>query len=98
MAYQVIREEDYPTTGLPVFRVYDADEYQDVTVAHPRPVGEVWGVGVRGVTGKFVLTGFRYGLAGEGPLAQAERADATEPFPSYAEAARAVIAAHENGR
>jgi len=95
MAYQMIREEDYPTTGLPVYRVYDADEYQDVTVERPRPIGEVWGTGVKGVTGRFILTGFRYGLAGEGPLAQAERADATEPFRSYADAARAMIAEFE---
>jgi hypothetical protein len=95
MAYQMIREEDYPTTGLPVYRVYDADEYQDVTVKRPLPVGEVWGVGVKGVTGRFVLTGFRYGLAGEGPVAQAGRADATGPFSSCADAARAMIAEFE---
>jgi hypothetical protein len=95
MPYQMIAAGEYPGTGLPRFQVFDADEYQDVTVKHPQPVGEVWGVGVRGVTGRFVLTGFRWGLTGEGPLAQAERADATEPFPSCAEAARAMVAAHE---
>jgi hypothetical protein len=92
MTYQLARTGDYPGTGLPLFEVFDADEYNDPTVRRPRAVGEVWGVGVRGVTGKFVLTGFRYGLAGEGALAQAERADGTEPFPSCADAARAMIA------
>lgn len=95
MPYQIIHEDYYPGTGLPVYRVYDADEYQDTTVKRLRPVGEVWGVGVKGVTGKFILTGFRYGLSGEGPLVQAERADATEPFPSYGDAARAMIAEFE---
>jgi hypothetical protein len=89
MPYQMIREEDYPATGLPVYRVYDADEYQDATIARPRPVGEVWGTGVRGVTGQFIPTGVRWQLSRsfeESPL---------YPAGAYAEAARAMVTAHE---
>lgn len=97
MPYQMIREGDHSATGLPVFRVYDAQEYQDVTVERPRPVGEVWGTGVAGVTGRHALTGFRWGLSGEPALTQAGRADTTEPYPSWQDAARAMIAAYEEG-
>jgi hypothetical protein len=54
---------DHAGTGLPVYEVYDADEFGDAIVRHPRAVGEVWGVGVKGVTGTFVPTGVRYQLA-----------------------------------
>lgn len=95
MPFQMIAAGSYPGTGLPVFKVYDAEEYQDVSIKDPRPVGEVWGVGVKGVTERFILTGFRYGFSGEGPIAQAWRADATEPFRSSGDAARAMIAEYE---
>src|ERR1700685_1194986 len=57
MAFQRVRDGEYPGTTLPVFKVYDADEYNDVSVRNPRPVGEVWGVGVKGVTGEWISTG-----------------------------------------
>lgn len=89
MPYETVRDGNHPGTGLPLFKVYDADEYQDVTVRYPRPVGEVWGVGVRGVTGRCVPTGVRWQLSGsweESPL---------YPVAAYGTAARAMIAAHE---
>jgi len=85
--FQLAREGDYPGTGLPVYKVYDAEEYNDTSVRRPRVFGEVWGVGVRGVTGKFIPTGVRYQLAGSW--------DASPVFPvgAYAAAARAMIEA-----
>jgi hypothetical protein len=86
----MIHEDTYPGTGLPVFRVYDAEEYQDTTVRHPRPVGEIWGIGVRGVTGRFVPTGVRWQITGSSESALIPVAGA------YARAAQAMIA--EMGR
>jgi hypothetical protein len=94
MPYQMMSSGTYPGTDLPAFQVFDAEEYND-TSKRPQPIGEVWGVGVKGVTGRFILTGFRWGLAGEDMLAQARRADATEPLASSGDAARAMIAAYE---
>lgn len=91
MAYQMVRDGDYEGTDLPVFKVFDADEYNDVTVKHPRPVGEVWGVGVKGVTGKFVPTGTRWEIAGRMTLDDSNLL----PAGAYADAARAMIAAYE---
>ena len=88
MSYRLIETGTYPTTDLPVYHVFDADEYADVTCT-PRPIGEVWAVGVRGVTGRYIPTGARWALAGSwevSPLYAAGR---------YAEAARAMIAAYE---
>jgi hypothetical protein len=88
MAYQLVRDGDYPGTDLPVFKVYDAE---DVTAP---AIGEVWAVGVKGVTGRHIPTGVRWQLAGTGMLG------ASEPMPAgaYADAARAMIAALEGGR
>jgi hypothetical protein len=87
--FQLVRDGDYPGTGLPVFKVYDAEEYNDPGVRYPRPVGEVWGVGVRGVTGKFVPTGVRYQLAGS------EAESPVFPVGAYGTAARAMLMADE---
>jgi hypothetical protein len=84
--YQMVRDGNYPGTDLPVFKVYDAEEYNDPTVQFPRSIGEVWGVGVKGVTGSFVPTGVRYQLNGsfaESPVLAAG---------AYAKAANAMIA------
>lgn len=84
--YQMIADGNYPGTDLPVFKVFDADEYADVTRT-PRPVGEVWAVGVKGVSGKFVPTGTRYALTGswaESPVL---------PIGAYADAAREMVKA-----
>jgi hypothetical protein len=92
MPYQLVRDDDYPGTGLPVYKVFDADEYQDVTVKHPRAIGEVWSVGVEGVCGKFIPTGVRFQLSGsyaESPVF---------PAGAYADAARAMIAIHGTSR
>jgi hypothetical protein len=83
--YQLVRDGDYEDTGLPVYKVYDAAEYQDTSVRHPRSVGEVWGVGVKGVTEGFIPTGVRYQASGsyaESPVF---------PLGAYATAARAMI-------
>lgn len=89
MAYQMIQDGEYPGTGLPVYKVYNADEYQDTSIASPRPIGEVWGVGVRGVTGQFIPTGVRFQLSGsweESPVL---------PAGAYGDAARAMIRKYE---
>lgn len=89
MAYQLVRDGDYPGSGLPVFKVFDAEEYNDTSVQHPRPIGEVWGTGVKGVTGRFIPTGVRWQLVGsfeESPVL---------PAGAYADAARAMIAKYE---
>lgn len=91
MAYQLVRDGDYEDTGLPVFKVFDADEYNDLSVKNPRPVGEVWGTGVPGVTGKFVPTGVRWEIAGRMTLDDSNLL----PAGAYADAARAMIAAYE---
>lgn len=90
MAYELVHDGNYPGTDLPVFKVFDADEYNNPTVRHPRPIGEVWGTGVAGVTGLSVPTGVRWQLSGsfaESPL---------HPAGDYAGAARAMIAAYES--
>ena len=89
MSYQLVRAGSYPGTDLPVFKVYDADEYEDATIKHPRPIGEVWGVGVPGVAVQSLATGVRWQLAGswdESPV---------YPVAAYGEAARAMIAKFE---
>jgi hypothetical protein len=89
MPYQMINDGNYPGTDLPVFKVFDADEYNDTEVRHPRPIGEVWSIGARGVTGRFVPTGVRWQLSGsfsESPVL---------PAGAYADAARVMIAAYE---
>ena len=91
MAYQMINDGNYPGTSLPVFKVYDADEYNDASVKHPRPIGEVWGVGVKGVTGRFVPTDVRWEIAGRMTLNDSNLL----PAGAYADAARAMIAAYE---
>jgi hypothetical protein len=88
MSYQMQRAEDYPGTGLPVYQVFDAEEYAD-TSRRPRPIGEVWGVGSAGVTGRYIPTGVRWQLSGS--LAESP----TYPAGAYAEAARAMIAAFD---
>ncbi len=89
MAYQLVRDGEYPGTGLPVFKVYDADEYNDASIARPRHIGEVWGVGVKGVTGQFIPTGVRWQLVGS-------FAESPEyPAAAYGNAARAMIKAYE---
>jgi hypothetical protein len=90
--YQLVQTGTYPGTDLPVYRVYDAEEYGDPTVRNPRPIGEVWAVGVPGVTGRHVPTGVRYQLANsseESPLL---------PAGAYADAARAMIEKLEGHR
>lgn len=92
MAYELVRDGNYPGTDLPAYKVFDADEYSSPAVRHPRPVGEVWGTGVRGVSGPFVPTGVRWQLSGswdESPV---------YPAGAYADAARAMIAAYEGQR
>lgn len=89
MPFQLVREGVYPGTDLPFYRVYDADEYQDVTVKHPRAIGEVWGVGIVGVTGRFIPTGVRYSLTGS------EVSSSVFGPGQYAVAARVMIARHE---
>lgn len=89
MAYQLVRDGNYPGTDLPLFKVYDADEYQDPTVRYPRPIGEVWGTGVAGVSGRFVPTGTQWQLSGSWEVSPAL------PVGAYADAARAMIAAYE---
>jgi len=91
MAYQLVHDGNYPGTDLPVYKVFDADEYNDTSVKYPRPVGEVWGVGVKGVTGKFIPTGVRWEIAGHMTLDDSNLL----PAGAYADAARAMIAAYE---
>jgi hypothetical protein len=83
--FQMVLDGTYPGTDLPVYKVYFADEYQDVTVRFPRSIGEVWAVGFKGVTGKYIADGVRYQLNGsynESPLF---------PIGAFAAAARAMI-------
>jgi hypothetical protein len=94
MPYQLIEWDTYPTTGLPIYRVYDADEYQDPAIAHPRPIGEAWGVGVRGVTGRYLQTGVRWQLAGAG-LVEGTLIDEWAGPSTWSKAAHAIIAAYE---
>lgn len=89
MAYQLIRDGDYPGTDLPVFKVFDADEYNDPAVKQPRPIGEVWGTGVRGVSGHFIPTAVRWQLSGS--FAESPE----HPAGAYADAARAMIVVYE---
>jgi hypothetical protein len=89
MAYEVIRDGNYPGTDLPVFKVFDADEYNDASVKHPRPIGEVWSTGEPGVTGQSVPTGVRWQLSGSFDVSP------LYPVGAYGEAARAMIAAYE---
>ena len=88
MPYQMVLDGEYPGTSLPVYKVYDADEYNDPSVSRPRPIGEVWGVGAKGVTEGFVPTGVRFQLSGTGELS----ASPLFPAGAYASAARAMIA------
>jgi len=92
MPYLLISDGESPVTGLPVFKVYDADEYEDASVRRPRPIGEVWGVGVRGVTGDFILTGCRWEIAGQMTLDDSNLL----PAGAYADTARAMIKAYED--
>jgi hypothetical protein len=89
MPYQLVQDGTYPGTDLPVFKVYDADEYQDPAVRDPRAIGEVWGTGVRGVTGQFVPAGVRWQISGTW------EASPLYPAGAYADAARAMVAAYE---
>jgi hypothetical protein len=91
MAYQMVHDGNYPGTDLPVFKVFDADEYNDTSVKYPRLVGDVWGVGVKGVTGKFIPTGVRWEIAGRMTLDDSNLL----PAGAYGDAARAMIAAYE---
>lgn len=92
MPYQMVRDADYPGTGLPVYKVYDAEDYDNPMVQHPRPIGEVWGTGVAGVVpGKFIPTGVRWDLAGHMTLDDSNLL----PAGAYADAARAMVAAYE---
>lgn len=91
MAYQMVLDGEYPETGLPVYKVYDADEYNDPSVIRPRAIGEVWGVGVKGAAAGFVPTGVRFQLSGTGDLS----ASPLFPAGAYAKAARAMIALHD---
>ena len=89
MPYQMVRCGEYPGTNLPLFRVFDAEEYNDASVKNPQAIGEVWSTGVRGVLDTFVPTGVRWQLYGswdESPL---------YPAGAHGEAARAMIAAYE---
>jgi len=89
MAYQLARQGNYPGTDLPVFKVFDAEEYNDITIANPRSIGEVWAIGVQGVSGRWLPTGTRWQLNGsyeESPVL---------PIGAYAEAARQMIAKYE---
>lgn len=89
MPYQLVRDGDYPDTDLPNYAVYDADEYQDTTRI-PRPIGYVWAIGTRGVTGRHIPTGTRYALAGSWDVSP------VLPVAAYGDAARALIAAYES--
>jgi hypothetical protein len=84
--FQLVRDGDHPGTGLPLYKVYDAAEYGNPAVSRPRPLGEVWAVGVPGVTGRPVPAGVRFQRSGswqESPLL---------PAGAYGDAARAMIA------
>jgi hypothetical protein len=91
MAYQLVQDGNYPGTDLPLYKVFDADEYNDPTVKYPHPIGDVWGVGVRGVAGKFVPTGVRWEINGSLTLDDSNLL----PAGAYADAARAMIRAYE---
>lgn len=93
MPYQMIHEDDYPGSGFPIYRVYDAEEYQDASVRSPRPIGEVWGVGIRGVSGIWLQTGVRWQLAGTGMLDSVLIEGAGAGV--YGNAARVMIAEYE---
>lgn len=84
--YQLLRIGDYPETDLPLFGVFPADDPQS------HYIGEVWSVGVKGVTAKWIPTGVRYQLNGdytESPLFG---------VGCHAEAARAMIAKYEGNQ
>jgi len=84
MAYELVRDGDYPGTDLPVYKVYPAGDPK------ARAIGEVWETGVRGVSGRFIPTGTRFQLSGsweEAPVL---------PAGAYADAARAMIALYES--
>jgi hypothetical protein len=87
MPYRLVQDATYPGTNLPVWHVYDADSY-DKPGSCPRPIGEVWATGVRGVTGTWIPTGCKWQLAGTGMLS------ASEEYPAHAlsRAARDMIA------
>lgn len=87
MPYRIIPAGTYPVTDLPTYDIYDADEYEDKTIRRPRPIGSVWGVGVKGVTGKYLPTGYRWSLAGAW--------ESTEVPGGYVTAAKELIAAYE---
>jgi len=89
MTYQMVRDGNYPGTDLPVFKVYDADEYQDTSVKYPRPIGEVWSVGVKGVVVGNVPTGVRWALAGSSEVSE------LYPAGAYSDASRDMIKAYE---
>lgn len=89
MNYQLVLAGNYPNTNLPVYRVFDAGEYNDPAVRYPRAIGTVWAVGVPGVSDTWVHTGVRWQLTGAcdvSPLL---------PVGAYSEAARAMVAAYE---
>jgi hypothetical protein len=88
MSYLMTRAGDYPGTDLPTYQVWDAEEYND-TSRTPRPIGEVWAVGSRGVTGRYIPTGVRW------QLSRSMAESPTYAAGAYAEACRAMIAAFE---
>lgn len=85
MAYELVRDGDYPGTDLPVFKVFPADDPKAPAI------GEVWGVGTKGVTGRFVPTGVRW------QLSRAAMTDTSPLYPAgaYAAAARDMIKKYE---
>lgn len=86
--FQMAEYGTYNGTDLPIYRVFDAKEYNDPTIRRPFYIGEVWGVGVKGVSGKWVPTGVRWQLTGSD--------DECELLPAgaYAKAARMMIEAY----
>lgn len=82
--FKLIANGTYPGTNLPTFRVFDAEEYDDVTVARPRVIGEVWAVSQHGHPS--VPTGVRYQLSGSWEVSP------VLPIGAYALAAEAMIA------
>lgn len=81
--YELVRHGDYPGTDLPNYGVYPAND--------PKApfIGEVWAIGVKGVTGQWIPTGVRYQLNGdytESPVFAAG---------NYAGAAREMISKYE---
>jgi hypothetical protein len=94
MPYVIMRDADYPGTGLPVYKVYDAEEYNDVSRT-PRPIGEVWLTGIKGVTGDYMPTGVRWQLAGTGMLSASEEMPYTS-IDAVSKAAREMIGQYES--